>query len=104
MAVFFNKAKDELIVNCNCGCEDTVHLRIDTNDYDYYAIWTYLNGNFYTDQNATVFKTIGKKLKKIWAIIRNKDYYYSDVVMNRAEFMELVDFINSAAPKKENES
>lgn len=95
MAVLFNKDRNELIVSCKCGCEDSVHMRIDTNDYDYYAIWTYMNGNFYTDQNSTVFRTIGKKLKKIWAIIRNKDYYYSDVVMNKKEFTEFVEFVNS---------
>ena len=95
MAVFFNKDRNELIVNCKCGCEDSVHIRIDTNDYDYYAIWTYMNGNFYTDQNDKVFRTIGRKLKKIWAIIRNKDYYYSDVVMNKADFEEFREFVNS---------
>ena len=95
MAVFFNKDKSEMIVNCTCGCEDSVHIRIDVDDYDYYAIWTYMNGNFFRDQNGTVVDTIRKKLKKIWAIIRNKDYHYSDVVMNRAEFVEFVKFINS---------
>lgn len=39
-----------------------------------------MNGDWYRDQNDSIFRIIGRKLKKIWAIIRNKDYYYSDVI------------------------
>ena len=87
MSVLFNKDKNELIVNCRCGCEDSVHIRIDTEDPDWYAFMTYMNGSFYTG--------ISDKLKKIWAIIRNKDYYYSDICMTKEEFEEFKAFVNS---------
>ena len=88
MAVMISKDKKNLIINCKCGCENTIHIRIDdTNkDSDYYAFMTYLNGNWYRDQNDRIFRTIEIKLKKIWAIIRNKDYYYSDVLMSCEDF------------------
>jgi hypothetical protein len=95
MAVLFNKDKTEMIVSCKCGCEESVHIRIDAEYPDYYAIWTYMNGSFYTDWKGRVFKTICRKLKKIWAIIRNKDYYYSDIIMSKVEFEEFREFINS---------
>ena len=94
MAVMISKDKKELIVACRCGCEDTVHIRIDDTDKDSYAIMTYLNGNWYRDQNDRIFRSIGKKLNKIWAIIRNKDYYYSDVLMSSENFKEFKEYIN----------
>lgn len=53
------------------------------------------NGNFYTGQGETVFRVIRKKLEKIWAIIRNKDFYYSDILMTKDEFNEFREYINS---------
>lgn len=93
MSVLSSKDKKELIITCNCGCDDSVCIKIDKADHYYYCIITYLNGNFYRDQKS-VFQYIIKKLKKIWAIIRNKDYYYSDIIMNKEEFEEFRDYIN----------
>lgn len=88
--------KKELIVTCGCGCEETICIRINDEDkeYGYYAIQTYLNGNWYRDQNDRVLGTIRRKLKKIWAIIRNKDFHYSEVMMNRDDFQKYKDYIN----------
>ena len=88
--------KKELIVNCKCGCEDTIYIKVDDKDKDsdYYAIQTYLNGNWYRDQNDRIFRCIVRKLKKIWAIIRNKDFYYSDVFMSRDDFQKYKEYIN----------
>ena len=99
MSVLLSKDKKEMIVNCNCGCEEAAHIRIDHDDYDYYAIWTYTNGHFYSDQYG-VWNSIKEKCKKIWAIIRNNDYYYSDIVMNKDEFEQFKEFINQDLEEK----
>ena len=95
MAVLKNKDGTELYIDCHCGCNDGIRVRIHKDDFDYYCFWTYTNGNFYTEQGETIFKTIRKKLEKIWAIIRNKDFYYSDVLMTKDEFNEFREYINS---------
>ena len=95
MSVLTNKNQTELIVTCHCGCEESVHIRIDKEDYDNYAITSFMNGNWYRDQNDRVIKTIWRKLKKIWSIIRNKDFYYSEITMNKNEFEEFKKYINS---------
>lgn len=78
MAVFKKFKDDELIVSCKCGCDEGIHFKIhDYGDGDY-AFLTYTNGNFYTQQ-----RPFFEKLKKIWAIIWNKDFYYSDIVLTR---------------------
>lgn len=88
--------KKDLVVNCKCGCENTIHIRLDDTDKDsdYYAIMTYLNGNWFRDQDDRILRTIRRKLKKIWAIIRNKDYYYSDIWMSCEEFKTFKEYIN----------
>ena len=59
-----------------------------------YCFTTYTNGNFYREQSDSIFRVIRKKMKKIWAIIRNKDFYYSDVIMTKDDFKEFRSYIN----------
>ena len=51
MSVMISDDKKELVVTCDCGCEDTIHIRVDDKDKDsdYYAIQTILSGNWYRD-------------------------------------------------------
>lgn len=97
MSIFMNKDKTELIVTCGCGggagCGDAAHIKINFDDHDY-AFISYMNGNFYKDQDGAL-RTLWWKLKKIWAIIRNKDHYYSDIVMNKEEFETFREYVNS---------
>lgn len=97
MSVFIAENKSELIVTCGCtggfGCGQALRIRIDTNDRDYYAIQSYMNGNFSRDQHGA-FAVLLWKLKKIWAIIRNKDHYYSDIVMDDKDFKAFKEYIN----------
>lgn len=93
MSVLLNKEKNELMINCNCGCDEGIFIRIDEDpDYEDYAYITYLNSHWYSEQYGAwdVFK---KKLKKIWSIIRNKDHYYSDIIMSKEDFKTFADFI-----------
>lgn len=89
MAVLKNFRGDELIVSCKCGCDEGIHFTIkDYGDGDY-AFLTYTNGNFYSQQSSFI-----EKLKKIWAIIRNKDFYYSDILLTKNEFEEFKEWVN----------
>lgn len=97
MAVLKNKDGTELLVDCLCGCDDGVRLRIDKEDLEWYCFMSYTNGAFYRDQNETWWRVFSKKLKKIWAIIRNKDYYYADIMMSKEEFEEFRQYINDVA-------
>ena len=35
-----------------------------------------------------------KKLKKIWIIIRNKDFYYSEIILNKKDWEEDKKWVN----------
>ena len=66
MSVMISEDKKELIVTCKCGCEDTIHIRINDKDkeYDYYAFQTVLSGNWYRNQDDTVLEMYRKKAKE----------------------------------------
>lgn len=89
MAVLTNFTEDELIINCNCGCDKGIHFTIRNYEDGDYVFLTYTNGNFYKEQHP--FKA---KLLKIWNIIRNRDYYYSDVVMTKEDFEQFREWVN----------
>lgn len=94
MAVLRNASGNELLVDCNCGCDEGLRFRIDPDDGDYYCFMTYTNGAFYKEQGDTFWGILSKKLRKIWAIIRNKDYYYSEITMTKDEFETFREYIN----------
>lgn len=94
MAVLKNKDNTELYVDCCCGCDNGIRFKIDKDDLDLYAIISYTNGKFYIEQDS-IWSTLRKKLKKIWAIIRNKDFYYAEITMTETEFEEFKGYINS---------
>lgn len=97
MAVLKSRDGTELLIDCCCGCDEGIRLRIDKfdEDIDYYCFMSYTNGQFYREQDDKMWIVFCKKLKKIWAIIRNKDYYYAEVTMSKAEFNEFKEYINS---------
>ena len=91
MATLKSKDGKHLYIDCMCGCDDGIRFKIDKDDYDYYCFMSYTNGNFYREQGGGW----RNKLKKLWAIIRNKDFYYSDVVMTKDDFEEFKEYINN---------
>lgn len=94
MAVLKNKGNDCLYIDCGCSCGDGIKFKIDKEDFDYYCFMTYTSGNWYNEQNETMWRVLCKKLKKIWAVIRNKDFYYSEIYMNKDEFADFKEYIN----------
>lgn len=91
MAVLKNFKNDELIVSCKCGCNDGIHIKINKEeDETDRAFIAFANGNFYKEQGSSFIK----KLQKIWAIIANKDFYYSDIVLTKDDFKEFKEWIN----------
>ena len=95
MAVMKDKSGNNLFVDCLCGCDEGIRVRFEKDDYDTYAIFCFTNGMFYSEQNESILKIFCKKISKIWAIIRNKDFYYADVRMTKDEFEEFKEYINS---------
>lgn len=90
--IFKNQDGRELIVTCKCGEDEGLHIKIGRDDRNYMYQY-YLSGNFYSDQEC-VIRAIVKKIKKIWAIIMNKDFYYAEIIMSKREFETYKEWLN----------
>lgn len=90
MAVLKNTEGNEIFIDCDCGCGDSMRLVVDKDDYDWYAIMTKMENC----KKDSVWWMICKKFKKIWAIIRNKDYYYSDILLTKEDYETFKEYIN----------
>lgn len=88
MAVLKNKDENELIISCKCGCDDGIRVKV-CDDYGDYCYQTYLSGNLYKEQGS-----FWDKLRKIWAIIKNKDFYYSEIISPKDDWDEYEEWIN----------
>lgn len=108
MSILMSKDKKELIVTCDCGCDNGLHICIDKyhidgldSEKDTFAYATCLSGNWYKDQDVTIFAVIKLKLKKIWAILRNRDFCYSEISMSREDFETFKEYINKVTIDEE---
>lgn len=88
MAVLKTLDNSEMIISCKCGCDEGLRIKIEKDEEDY-CYTTYLSGNWYKEQGR-----FRDKLKKIWAIIRNKDFYYSEIILNKKEWEEYKKWVN----------
>lgn len=92
MSVLINKQKDEVILTCKCGCDDAVHIKVIHDDLGY-AFLTFMNGSFYRDQ-CSGLDLLKRKVRKIWAILVNRDYYYSEIILSESDFEEFRKYIS----------
>lgn len=93
MSVMRDKKGDNLMVDCDCGCDEGLRIQV-TRFEDKYCILTYTSGTFYKDQNRTIWNVIATKFKKIWRILRNKDYCYSEIIMDKNDFKEFTEYLS----------
>ena len=90
--VYVTKENKDLIVTCKCGCEEGFHISVDQ-DADEFAIISCISGNYYREQYG-VFGTLGRKLRHIWAVIRNREFICSEILLTKDEFEQYKDWIN----------
>lgn len=109
MALLKSDDGKDLIVTCRCGCDEGVHIRIEKNlpainidpDNDTFCYVTCLNSYWYRDQGKKIRYVILDKLRKIWAIICNRDFYYSEILMTRKDFETFKEYINEVGDQTE---
>jgi len=90
MSVLTTSDNNQLIVTCSCGCQESLHIEItDFGDGDYCYL-SYLNGNWYREQRGFL-----DKLKKIWRILTNRDYCYSEICLSKDSWEEYKRWVNS---------
>lgn len=90
MATFKTSDNNQLIISCSCGCDEGLRVSIDNDNDEIYCYQTYLSGNWSKEQKGFL-----DKLKKIWRILINKDYFYSEICLSREDWEEYKKWVNS---------
>lgn len=75
---------------CKCGCGNGVILKFDNED-DELSVQL-VSDNFYSIQNKGKM-SIKEKLKRIWYIVRGKEYCYFNILIDKNELHEFKEFI-----------
>lgn len=92
--IFKSADENNIYADCHCGCDSGLRIRVDREDIgELYVVVSYTSADFYKDQ-ATWFSRLKLKLQKIWAILRDKDFHYSEVCMTKEEYQDFKKIIN----------
>lgn len=88
-----NKDIKLLIANCNCGCDEEIHIKkfadpeIEESDQEYYlSIHT---SKFYSNQKG-IFRLIGHRIKLAFKMLFGKEYLLCDLVLNKNDIDEFI--------------
>ncbi len=95
MSLLFTEDKKELIVTCKCGCEDAFHFVLYDMGDDDFSFLTFLKADFNTEYYKGPWRSFLVKCKKIWYVLRGKDYCYADTIMTKGDFLRFKEYINS---------
>lgn len=87
--VYFTEKENRCVVECDHCAGEGVMIAIDKEDDGGYFYQLIMDSKWNMEQNGFFWK-----LKKIWAVIRNKDYYYSEICLSKEEFTKFRDWLN----------
>lgn len=82
--------ENEFVTFCKCGCRNGIVLKADNEDND--LSLQIVSDNFYAMQNKGEM-TIKEKIKRIWYIIRGKEYCYFDILIDKDELQEFKEVV-----------
>lgn len=75
------------------GCDNGVALRVTHDPLFGYEI-ALVNDMFYTEQR-TIMSRLIEKCKRIWCILRNKEYRYFNILIDERDMDDFKEFIKS---------
>lgn len=82
--------QSEHVTFCKCGCRNGVVLKFDNEDNEFSL--QLVSDSFYFSQDKGKM-TLKEKLKRIWYIIRGKEYCYFDILIDKNELREFKEFV-----------
>lgn len=82
--------KNDYVMFCDCGCNEGVVFKIVNEDGDISV--GLVSDNFYIrqDKGNMSFK---EKIKRIWYIIKGKEYHYFDILITKDELQKFKEFV-----------
>ena len=89
----FIKDKDEKYCGlfCSCGCDSGIVFNAKKDeDFGYYI--SLVSDNWYTSQLSGWIR-FKEKLKRIWKILKNEEYYYFGICLEDKDIKEFKEFV-----------
>lgn len=75
---------------CSCGCYNGVTMKFDKEDQTFFL--SLVSDDFYTMQ-TTALRRFVEKIKRIWCVIRNKEYSYTEIVIEKDDLDAFKEFV-----------
>ncbi len=82
--------QSEHVTFCKCGCGNGVVLKFDNEDNEFSL--QLVSDSFYFKQDKGKM-SLKEKMKRIWYIIRGKEYCYFDILIDKNELQEFKEFV-----------
>ena len=76
---------------CSCGCDEGVILKAEKDECLGYA-FSLVSDVYYIAQHSTIWR-FKEKCRRIWSIIRNKEYYYFNIWIDEEDIKEFKEFV-----------
>ena len=89
--VLSDEERKSVVISCSCGCKNSMVIE-PVDDSSEVSI-SFLADTFYAEQTTFVSRLV-KKLKRIVAVIRGKEYSLFDIVVNADDFHRFREIIN----------
>lgn len=80
------------VLYCDCGCENGVILKTENDENGYYIS---LVSDIYYTSHKTGWSRFKERCKRIWRIIRNKEYYYFEICIHGDDIKEFKKFVEN---------
>ena len=77
----------KVFVECECGTHLIEFLGFEDDTEAYINFYT---DNFYGKQKENIFKRIYTKLKRIWYIMRDRQYVFEEIVIAQKDIDEII--------------
>lgn len=89
--------KVKVVINtCDCGCGSELHIQkfkddcIEDTEY-----FLSLHSSKWFEEQVGIFEKIGIRLKRIWYILRGKDYLFMDICMSSSDFNKFIESLQT---------
>lgn len=97
--IYTNKTKDELIINCDCGCgAGLLWQAVKWDDEGEQIYVSLIEHSWYAKQGSR----IKLYFKRLWKALRGKEYSLMELVMSKSEVGEFGEFLRRLIQNEEN--
>lgn len=84
---------NSLIVNCSCRCGDGLEFTI-SNFNNVAEVWMTQTTYSWNTENTTFWNRFKLKLKRLWSVLCNREYYYTEIILSKDDFSTFVEYVN----------